>query len=103
MLDRIDLLTGQDFQRFCSVLLSSDDSMFAAVDGSGGDMGNDGFRLAGDTLYQAYAPTKREAAKVRVKIDASVAQAAALRASALPVRRLVLLTPFDLTHEQHLY
>jgi hypothetical protein len=103
MLDRIDLLTGQDFQRFCSVLLSSDDSMFAAVDGSGGDMGNDGFRLAGDTLYQAYGPTKRVAAKVRSKIDASVAQAAALRKSASPVRRLVFLTPFDLTHEQHLY
>jgi hypothetical protein len=104
VLDRIEHLTGNDFQRFCSVLLSASDPSFAAVDGSGGDMGNDGFCLAGDALYQAYAPIKRDAAKVRNKIDESLAKAVSLRASSFPcLRRLVFLMPTDLTHEMHVY
>jgi hypothetical protein len=84
------------------VLLSACDPNFQAVDGSGGDLGNDGFVVSADTLYQAYGPEVRKADKVRAKISDSIAKASRLRSSTfLDLRRFVFLTPFDLTHEQH--
>ena len=104
MLDHIGALRENDFQCFCGVLLSADDPSFQAVNGAGGDMGNDGFLVAADTLFQAYAPKKEVSAKLRRKIDDSIAKAAALRATSFPsLARIVLLTPFDLTHEMHTY
>lgn len=104
MLDNIGSLRENDFQRFCSVLLSADDPSFQAVNGAGGDMGNDGFLVTGDTLFQAYAPTKETSAKLKKKIDDSIAKATDLRTTSFPsLARVVLLTPFDLTHEMHTY
>ncbi|HWA24372.1 MAG TPA: hypothetical protein VG734_01765 [Lacunisphaera sp.] len=104
VLDRIAHLRGKVFQEFCGVLLSLEVPAFQAVNGAGGDRGNDGFLLAGDTVYQAYAPDRPLAAKLRTKIDDSIAKAVRLRNSAFPLlQRLVVLTPFDLTHDAHLH
>lgn len=100
--NRIGLFRGEGFQDFCSVLLSAADQQFQAVDGSGGDLGNDGYRVVGDTIFQAYGPERRESAKVKGKIDDSFTKAVSLRSSSFPkLQRLVFLTPFDLTVEQH--
>jgi hypothetical protein len=100
--NRIGLFRGEGFQAFCSVLLSAHDPAFQAVDGTGGDLGNDGFAVTGDAVYQAYAPDSRRISKVREKIDDSVKKAALLCGRAFPgLRRFVFLTPFDLTPEQH--
>lgn len=102
--NRIGLFRGEGFQDFCSVLLSADDKQFQAVDGAGGDLGSDGFRVVGDTIYQAYGPERRDAGKLKKKIDDSIAKALDLRSSSFPrLARLVFLTPFDLTIEQHQY
>ena len=102
MIDKISYLRENTFQQFCGVLLSLHDPAFQAVDGSGGDMGNDGFRVAGDTMFQAYAPERKTKHKVSSKINKSVDQAAQLRQTSFPsLTRFVLLTPFDLTHEVH--
>jgi hypothetical protein len=104
MLDRIRLLRDHEFQSFCSVLLSLEDPAFQAVNGSGGDFGNDGFLVTKSALCQAYGPAKETLSKVRAKIDESVAQAVRLRANEFPrLQRLVLLTPFDLTHDMHMH
>ena len=64
----------------------------------------DGFRLVGDTIYQAYGPERRESGRVKSKIDDSLKKALDLRSSKFPkLVRLVFLTPFDLTIEQHHY
>lgn len=102
MLDQIRLLRGNVFQDFCSVLLSSEDPAFLAVNGAGGDAGNDGFTIAGDTVYQMYAPEHPILTRVRAKIDDSFRKAVALRAGSLPnLQRLVFVTPFDLTSDMH--
>ncbi|MGO8998104.1 MAG: hypothetical protein ACLQVI_32695 [Polyangiaceae bacterium] len=102
MLDDIGGFRGMQFQDFCSRLLSLDDSTFQAVDGSGGDLGNDGFCVRGETLYQAYAPEKVTLGKMRSKVDDSVKKATDLRDTAFPtLARVVFLTPFDLTEKMH--
>jgi len=100
--NRIGLFRGEGFQKFCSVLLAAEYPNFQAVDGAGGDRGNDGFTIVGDAVFQAYAPDVRSSVKVRNKIEESVAQARELRKSTFPaLTRFVFLTPFDLTHDQH--
>jgi hypothetical protein len=102
MLDQIRLLRGNVFQDFCGVLLSSEDPAFLAVNGRGGDGGNDGFTVAGDTVYQMYAPEQPILARVRNKIGESFKKAVTLRLGPLPhLRRLVFVTPFDLTPDMH--
>lgn len=102
MIDKISNLRENTFQQFCGVLLSMYDPGFQAVDGSGGDMGNDGFRVAGDKMFQAYAPERKTKHKQTSKINKSLVQAAELRQTSFPsLARFVLLTPFDLTHEVH--
>jgi len=102
VIDRVSILRGVAFQSFCGILLSLDDQGFQAVNGAGGDLGNDGFLLVGDTVYQAYGPDRHIAARVRAKIDDSIQKAVRLRSTMLPgLRRLVFLTPFDLTNDAH--
>jgi hypothetical protein len=102
MLDDIARFRGAEFQDFCSRLLSLEDPTFQAVDGSGGDLGNDGFCVRGETLYQAYAPERRSLAKLRAKVEDSFEKARDLRNTAFPkLARLIFLTPFDLTQRMH--
>ena len=96
--DRIGHFRGLEFQRFCDVLLCADDPGHQAVDGRGGDNGCDGFRLTGDTIFQAYAPDTRTYRNVASKLDEAFA---AVRQHFPEAKRFVFLTPFELTIEQH--
>lgn len=98
----VNQLRENDFQRFCAILLSLDDPLFQAVNGAGGDLGNDGFLVVGDTLFQAYGPPKPTTSKTKTKINKAIADAARLRRDAFPLlAKVILLTPFDLTQKQH--
>jgi hypothetical protein len=100
----IGQFTENRFQDLVSRLLSAAVSDFQAVNGDGGDEGNDGYSAEMAAVFQAYGPKKVEARRVRSKIDDSVKKVVRLRKTSLPaIRRLVLVTPFDLTHEQHLH
>jgi hypothetical protein len=100
----IRLLHGNDFQRFCSVLLTADDREFQAVRGEGGDLGSDGFAAGQTVVFQAYAPEQFRAHKVREKIVESLTKAADLRLKRLPqLRTFRFLSPVDLTVDQHLF
>lgn len=102
--DTLSRFFGNDFQKFCSVLLSKHLPDFQAVNGDGGDSGNDGFCVGGDTLFQAFAPKQKRSAHLQRKIDDSIEKAKGLRRKAMPaLQRLIFLTPFDLTHEVHFY
>lgn len=97
-------LHGNEFQRFCSVLLTAADQEFQAVRGEGGDLGADGFAAGKTIVFQVYGPEHFLAHKVRSKIDESLLKATDLRARQLPALKIVrFLTPVDLTVEQHLY
>src|SRR6266702_3846630 len=100
---RIGLFRRDDFQKFCSVLLSSDDADFRAIRGDGGDLGSDGFAAGATVVYQAYAPDIVTAAKFRHKIEESLTKASRLRAQVPSLSTFRLLTPFDLTIEQELH
>lgn len=100
----IGQLTGNRFQSLVSRLLSAHIPDFQAVNGAGGDSGNDGYSPGLAALFQAYGPDKLDAVRIRQKIADSVEKAAALRETSLPgLRKFVFVTPFDLTHEHHLY
>jgi hypothetical protein len=77
---------------------------FQAVDGSGGDGGNDGFLVSGETVFQAYGPRKPNASRTRQKIVDSLNKAAVLRDTKLPcLANLCFVTPFDLTPDLSLF
>lgn len=102
--NKIRHFTEKDFQKFCSVLLCKHLPEFQAVEGAGGDEGNDGFYASKDVLFQAYAPEKWTCPKLRKKIDESLKKAAALRKKSMPkLKRFVLLTQRDLNHQANLY
>jgi hypothetical protein len=102
MLNRISLFRGEEFQSFCNVLLSVVDRAFQAVDGRGGDGGNDGFVVAGDAVYQMWGPERRDGGRLTRKINDSISKARNLRATVFPgLKRFNFVTPFDLTVEQH--
>lgn len=102
MIDSLDRLTENNFQNFCSVLLSAAVPGFQAVDGSGGDGGDDGHHVDGQTLFQAYGPKSREYGKVASKIDQSLILAMKLKKTKFPnLRSFVFLTNFDLTPQMH--
>lgn len=103
MINRLDRFRREDFQNFCSVLLSSELPDFQAVEGAGGDFGNDGFIRSGNILFQAYAPDKVSWPKVEKKIFDSLLLAYGLRQTDFPEAKIfVFLTPFDLQHETHI-
>ncbi|MFP2909776.1 hypothetical protein ACLESD_32970 [Pyxidicoccus sp. 3LFB2] len=86
------------------MLLSKHLPDFQAVNGDGGDSGNDGFCVGGNTLFQAFAPKQKRSAHLQKKIDDSIEKAKGLRRKTMPsLQRLIFLTPFDLTHEVHFY
>lgn len=100
----IGQLTGNRFQDLVSRLLAAAISDFQAVNGDGGDKGNDGYSPNMAAVFQAYGPEKTEARRIRGKIDDSVKKTVRLRETSLPVlRRLIFVTPFDLTHDLHLH
>jgi len=100
----IGQFTGDRFQDLVSRLLAASVSDFQAVNGAGGDSGNDGYSRGMAAVFQVYGPEKTDASRLRRKIEDSVEKAVRLRGGALPeLKRFVFVTPFDLTHEQHLY
>lgn len=50
---------GAEFQRFCSLLLTAEFTDFQAIDGSGGDAGNDGHIASKKMLFAMYCPAKQ--------------------------------------------
>jgi hypothetical protein len=103
MLDDIDRICEREFQEFCSVLLHRVVPGFQAVGGSR-DKGDDGFYRAGEVLFQMYGPHARDPAKLRGKIDQSLAKAVALRSSDFPnLRTLAFVTNFDLHHDDQVH
>ncbi|WP_143195669.1 hypothetical protein [Archangium sp. Cb G35] len=103
MLNRLDRFRREDFQNFCSVLLSSEFPGFQAAEGTGGDFGNDGFIHSGGILFQAYAPDRLSWPKVGKKIFDSLLLAYGLRQTDFPnAKTFIFLTPFDIQHETHI-
>lgn len=103
MVNRLDRFRREEFQSFVSVLLSAANPDFQAVEGAGGDFGNDGFLRQGDTLFQAYAPDRLSWPKTAKKIVDSLELAYGLKQTDFEgLTTFIFLTPFDLQHETHL-
>ena len=72
MKQSLSFQSEQEFQNFCSQLLSAEFDNFQAIEGAGGDGGLDG--MIGDTAIQVYYPdkTNRTTKKYKEKIDADI-------------------------------
>lgn len=100
----IGQFTGNRFQDLVSRLLAVAIPDFQAVNGDGGDSGNDGYSPTMAAVFQVYGPEKLDGRRIRSKIDDSVKKAVGLRKRSFAgLRKFVFVTPFDLTHAQHLY
>lgn len=92
----LEMLRGQRFEAVCQALLVAEFPEAQAVDGRAGDGGVDATTVSRDTVFQMYAPDSPNRSKLSAKIDQSVRAAAARRSEYGGLRRLVLVTPFDL-------
>lgn len=94
----------QEFQNFCSQLLSAEFDNFQAVEGAGGDGGLDG--IIGDTAVQVFFPDKsnRTAKKYTDKIDQDLAKLVETSKKFNVVfQKWIFVVPDDLRYEVVLY
>ena len=94
-----EFIDPNEFQRFCSMLLSAEFPEFQSIDDSGGDLGIDGY-IADDKIFQCYCPEKPQKITdkdFKDKIDDSIEKAVkTIRTRKLNIQTFVFVTPNNL-------
>lgn len=92
----------EEFQRFCSVLLSAEHPDFQSIDDSGGDLGIDGY-IQDNAIFMIYCPEKPQkntGADQKRKISSDIKKAIkTIKSRNLSVKKLIFITPMNLRTE----
>lgn len=101
-----EFIDPNEFQRFCSMVLSAEFPEFQSIDDSGGDLGIDGY-IPDDRIFQCYCPEKPQKITdkdFKHKIEDSIKKAAkTVRKQNLNIKTFIFVTPNDLRSDVILY